>query len=69
MKEETDLAATREEEAAYGLLWRMHTTDKRIHEARKALLEQIGKDGQRKGLEWALGTFGPHREPTLEELP
>ena len=61
--------ATREEEAAYGLLWRMRTTDKRIHEARRALLEAIGKDGQRRGLEWALSTFGEHREPTLEEFP
>lgn len=58
-----------EAEAAYGLLWRMRTTEKRIHEARKALIEMIGKDGQRNGIDWAREVFGEHSEPTLEELP
>ncbi len=58
-----------EEKAAYGLLWRMRTTDKRIHEARKALIEVIGKEGQRQGIDWARQAFGEHPEPKLEELP
>jgi len=64
----TSIAIT-EAQAAYALLWRMRATDKRIHEARHALLDQIGKEGQRSGLEWALRTFGPHNEPALEDLP
>lgn len=40
-------------EAAYGLLWMMKTTDKRIHEARHALRDVIGKDGQARGITWA----------------
>lgn len=62
-------SAVTEAQAAYGLLWRMRTTDKAIHEARRSLLSAIGKDGQRAGLDWALATFGPHKAPTLEELP
>lgn len=56
-------------QAAYGLLWRIRTTDKAIHEARRSLMAAIGKDGQRIGLDWALRTFGPHPASRLEDLP
>lgn len=58
-----------EEEAAYGLLWRMRTTDKTIHAARHALRDKIGKEGQRRGITWARETFGEHCVPTVEEMP
>jgi hypothetical protein len=56
-----------EAQAAYALLWRMHTTDKAIHAARRALLTLIGKEGQRAALQWAIDTFGPVEESSREE--
>lgn len=40
-------------EVAYGLLWGTTTDDKRVHEARRLLLDAIGKDGQVRGIEGA----------------
>jgi hypothetical protein len=58
-----------EDEAAYGLLWRMRTTDPRVHAARHALREKIGKEGQARGITWARQVFGETKEPSMEELP
>jgi hypothetical protein len=61
--------AASEDEAAYGLLWRMRTTDQAIHAGRRALRDKIGKDGQRRGITWAREMFGEHATPSLEEMP
>ena len=58
-----------EAEAAYGLLWRMHTPVTAIHAGRRALIDMIGKDGQRRGIDWARATFGPHPIPAPEDMP
>lgn len=44
-------------ERAYGILWRM--PDAATGHARKLLLEAIGKDGQERGITWALTYYGP----------
>ncbi len=62
-------AAVTEDEAAYGLLWRMHTTDPTIHACRHALRDRIGKDGQRRGITWARDTFGEKAMPSLDDMP
>ncbi len=62
-------AAITEDEAAYGLLWRMHTTDQAIHAGRRALRDKIGKDGQRRGITWARETFGETAMPMLDDMP
>jgi hypothetical protein len=45
-------------ELAYGILWRIVTSDKQIHLARKLLLDGLGKDGQRRGIEAAIEQLG-----------
>ena len=42
-------------EIAYGLLWRINTTDQRVHEARRLLLEILDEKGQKRGIEVAKG--------------
>lgn len=50
-------------ERAYGVLWRM--VDGSNGMARKILLEQISKEGQMRGIAYALDTFGPATEAEL----
>lgn len=50
-------------EQAYGILWRM--PDAATGHARKLLLEAIGQDGQRRGIAYALETFGPATEAEI----
>lgn len=48
-------------EVAYGALWRTHTDSPALHAARKAVLAAIGgqgSDGQRRGVQWSVETFG-----------
>ena len=41
-------------ERAYGLLWMVLGDDKRVHDARRILLDLIGdREGQRRGIEFA----------------
>ena len=40
-------------EIAYGLLWMAMTDDKRIHEARRLLLESLDKSSQVRGIDAA----------------
>lgn len=47
-------------ERAYGLLWTEHGGTPQSNEARRVLLDAIGKDGQRRGIEFAQ----KHRDPT-----
>ncbi len=66
---DSEPVAVTEAQAAYALLWRTRTTDPAIHAARRALLATIGKEGQRDALQWALDTFGPMPEPSMEDFP
>lgn len=43
---------------AYGMLWLHHSDDKRVHEARRLLLDAIGPDGQKDGIEQARKMIG-----------
>lgn len=52
-------------ERAYGLLWMYLGTDKLPHEARRYLLEQIGSEGQERGIAYAKAKYG---EPDLSKL-
>lgn len=45
-------------ERAYGLLWMYLGTDKLPHEARRYLVEQIGSEGQRRGIAYAIAKHG-----------
>lgn len=51
------VAALDDLETAYALLWATQTGDRRVHAARKLLLDLIGKDGQRRAIkalpDWA----------------
>ena len=49
-------------EKAYALLWEVRTADHRVHMARRILLREIGKDGQRKALTWI------RQPPTKREI-
>lgn len=42
-------------ERIYGLLWLVATDDKRVHAARKIALSQIDREGQKRGIQWAMG--------------
>jgi hypothetical protein len=55
-------------EDAYGMLWLVVTTDRRIHEARKRLLSLIDKDGQRRGIQVAKNIFGPTTEAEIVNI-
>jgi hypothetical protein len=57
MPDPTGLTAA---EMAYGILWRCdrEPTPASI-EARAILCREIGKDGQRRGIDFALEMFGP----------
>lgn len=50
-------------ERAYGILWRM--PDAATGHARKLLLETMDKEGQRRGIAYALEVFGPTTEAEL----
>lgn len=50
-------------ERAYGILWRM--PDAATGHARKLLLEEIGTEGQRRGIAWAIDNYGPATEAEL----
>lgn len=46
-------------EQAYGLLWREIGEDRFFeHKARKVLIEAIGKEGQRRAIEWVTKEHG-----------
>jgi hypothetical protein len=47
-------------ERAYGVLWRnVIGGDKKLyHDARVELMAAIGRDGQRRGIAWAVQTYG-----------
>lgn len=66
---EDEMSEIAEDEAAYGLLWRMRTTDKAIHECRRLLRDKIGREGQIRGITWANSMFGPNPIPSLDEMP
>lgn len=57
-------------ERAYGLLWMVLGDDPKVHEARKILLSQIDKEGQRRGIQSAVAKY-PHPpiETILHKLP
>jgi hypothetical protein len=46
-------------EDAYGLLWTITTSDRRIIEARAKLLELLDRDGQRRGIQKAVKRYQP----------
>lgn len=52
-------ASASEMERIYGLLWGVTTDDPRVHEARKIALSKITKEGQRRGIQWAMQRLGP----------
>ena len=52
-------------EHAYGLLWRVHGPHPQVHEARRLLLALIDKDGQRRGIQFALDQIGPTTEAEI----
>ena len=57
-------------EQAYGLLWMVIGDDPKIHEARKLLLSEIDKDGQKRGIEYAKSQYEmPPIESVLHKLP
>ncbi len=57
-------------EKAYGLLWMVVGDDPKIHEARKALLDQIDRDGQTRGIEYATSKHTtPPIQSVLHKLP
>jgi hypothetical protein len=41
----------------YGLLWEVETDDKRVHRARRGLLQWLTKDEQARGIEMARGVI------------
>lgn len=45
-------------ERAYGLLWADHSGGRRANDARKMLRDAIGKEGQRRGIEYARSIYG-----------
>lgn len=53
-------------EMAYGVLWRMdkEPTDA-TRKARKLLLDEIGKDGQKRGAMWSREIFGEVTEAEI----
>ena len=57
-------------ERAYGALWRCmdHNPPAEMFQARKMLLAAIGKDGQRRGVAWAIETFGDVRDDEIMRL-
>jgi len=46
-------------EKAYGILWRDCDSSEKGCAARKLLLDVIGKDGQHRGIDYALTVYGP----------
>jgi len=57
-------------EIAYGFLWRYLGDDQVVHRARRTLLEQIGQEGQRRGIENCERVFGPlDVEAHLHKMP
>jgi hypothetical protein len=58
---ETEGARLREAaENAYGCVWRtVGPYDGQVHHARGLLLAAIGRDGQRRGIAYALRRYGP----------
>lgn len=52
-------------ERAYGLLWMYVGVDALPHEARRYLLEQLGSEGQERGIAYAKSKYG---EPDLSKL-
>lgn len=50
-------------ERAYGVLWSDHGGSTRAHQARKLLLSRIGKEGQRRGIQYALDNKPEHQGP------
>lgn len=52
-------------EDAYGLLWRTHTDDPKVHEARKLLLSIIDKDAQKRGIQLAINKYGPSTDAEI----
>jgi len=57
-------------ERAYGALWRCMEPNPppELFQARKMLLAAIGKDGQRRGIAWALETFGEVQDSEMHSL-
>ena len=45
-------------ERAYGLLWMVLGDDKKVHDARRILLDQIDREGQKRGIEFARSKYG-----------
>lgn len=54
-------------EQAYGLLWTILTPDTRIHKARKLLAQNIGREGMRRGIQYALKTQ-PSRDAGITDI-
>lgn len=54
-------------EQAYGLLWTILTPDTRIHKARKLLAKNIGREGMRRGIQYALKTQ-PSRDAEVTDI-
>lgn len=46
-------------EKALGLLWRYAGSDKTVHEARLNLLTQLGSEGKKRGVDYAMAKHGP----------
>lgn len=56
-------------EMAYGILWRdhsRHSAEKSVA-ARKTLLKVLTKDGQKRGIEYAIDLYGPTTEAEILE--
>jgi len=57
-------------EKAYGLLWRTSSSDPRVNEARQILLAGMNKDGQRRGIAYAVEKYGAMTDhEALHTLP
>lgn len=52
-------------EMAYGALWREHGTSPRLHEARRLLLGLLDKEGQRRGIAYAIAKYGSASEAEI----